>query len=323
MGGIFSVFLTTALTACKKEIIATQDEAQKETMLVERLGLTADGKLLKFATLEAYEKAVDHEQAELQEEMLTSIKKASFPNYFSNSTVIEKNANAKEDHEMDDFLGQLLNKDGAVQIGEHIYKVDLQKEKVFVIEVKNSISDYSDLINGRTSNKNVKEYSFDDDVLELVESGVENQQNSLLCNEDHLGNRYVETSVYDIPGYGGVFKFWGDADYRRYGIYYSIVTTARSTVQGQIRIYVQLENVWHHQRCGNTVGPYSHPWYQSNPATHNFQKHKSYSGSKALNGLHTKFRIRCEIPGVPQGGNTYSTYFTEWRVIQVNNPVFP
>ncbi len=171
-GGIFSVFLTRALTACKKEIIATHDEAQKETMLVERLGLTTDGKLLKFATLEAYEKAVDHEQAELQEEMLTSIKKASFPNYFSNSTVIEKNANAKEGQEMDDFLGQLLNKDGAVQIGEHIYKVDLQKEKVFVIEAKNSTSDYSDLINGRTSNKNVKEFSTDDDVLYIVRDGV-------------------------------------------------------------------------------------------------------------------------------------------------------
>jgi hypothetical protein len=44
---------------------------------------------------------------------------------------------------------------------------------------------------------------------------------------------------------------------------------------------------------------------------------------KNLNGVHVKTRGRCEIPGLPEGGNPYTTIFTNWHKIEMNNPYFP
>lgn len=56
-----------------------------------------------------------------------------FENYFSSKNN-EFVAKSGESNEMDDFLGQLLNKDGAIVIGEHLFKIDLTNEKVYTVK---------------------------------------------------------------------------------------------------------------------------------------------------------------------------------------------
>ena len=137
-----------------------------------KVGLTTDGKILKFATLEDYEKAVDHEQEDIQTNMLAAIKSVKFKNYATLEQVNQPTTDKSKGQEMDDFLAQLLNVDGAVQIQDHIYKVDLAKEKVFVIKAEDRATHYQDLIHGNISNKAVSEYSTDDDVLYAVRDGI-------------------------------------------------------------------------------------------------------------------------------------------------------
>jgi hypothetical protein len=84
--------------------------------------------------------------------------------------------------EMDDFLGQLLNEDGIIQIGNFIYKVNLQSQKVFVLPATNS-SEYQDLVNENKSNKNIRQFTTNDDVIYLAESGASGEK----CNNPSSG----------------------------------------------------------------------------------------------------------------------------------------
>lgn len=311
--GAFLALVGVSIVGCKKDVSNPAPKFDSE------LNIASDGKMLIFKTTADYNNVVNNPTEKEWSMFISKVKEMKHTTY-AEKLALNKSGES-DDLIGDEDLAQILNDEWIVQIGDYLYRVNKPTESVYVLPAAN-IDEYQDLVDENKSNPHIRKFSTGDNVIELAESGAEGQK-SLFCSEDQLGNRYEETDIFTVPGFNGAYQFWGDSDYRRYGIYYSIVTTANSNVQGQIRIYVQVENVWHHQRCGNTVGPYSLPWYQSNPATDNFQKHKSYSGSTALNGLHTKFRIRCEIPGVPQGGNPYSTYFTEWRRIQGNNPYFP
>ncbi|MEN9700994.1 MAG: hypothetical protein RIR55_297 [Bacteroidota bacterium] len=309
----FSVFIL--FSNCQKE--STNVKIEENDKL--EFNVSSDGRMLIFKTSKDYKKIIEDTTSRLRSKFFETVKNMKHTTY---SEYLGLTKNNEDDSLIgDEELAQILNEDWIVQIGDYLYRVNKPTESVYVL-ASSQIDDYQDLVNENMSNKNIRKFSTSDGVIELAENGDEGQK-GLFCNEDNLADLYDDVPVFIIPGFGEVYQFWGDCDYRKYGIYFTIVTRARSSVIGQIRIYIQLENVWHHQSCGSTAGPYSVPWYQSNPPTDNFQKHRSYSGSIPLNGLHTKFRIRCEVPNVPQGGNSYSTYFTEWGRIQGNNPYFP
>lgn len=211
----------------------------------------------------------------------------------------------------------------ADDLQQHIYKISPENEHVYAIHVKDK-KHYNDLLLGSENSAFVRVFSFNDNVLEAIkESGAgDNIQPALFCNESGIGGKESISNVVPIGNTG--FSFWCYNDFSRYGIYFSLSAWVRSSApQGSYRFYIQIENLWYHVRCGNTVGPYSHPWYQNGSSTDFKHKYQSYSGSKNLNGVHLKTRGRCEIPNAPQGNNPYTTIFTEWNRIQQNNPYFP
>lgn len=248
-----------------------------------KVGLTTDGKILKFATLEDYEKAVDHEQEDLQTNMLAAIKSVKFKNYATLEQVNQPTTDKSKGQEMDEFLAQLLNVDGAVQIQDHIYKVDLAKEKVFVIKAEDRATHYQDLIHGNTSNKAVMEYSTDDDVLYAVRDGINEK-----CGDTGIGSDNKSTSLCCVDNLCNN-SFQGEAKFNKYGIYFSLTFKCKKLAGDGLFMQIDLSKIYYKQKCGYTTGPYVVNGYGGHSSSFEYQ---SYSGSKNLNQVWFTGRVR-------------------------------
>lgn len=132
LGSLFLALVGMGTMGCKKEITPNG----KVTAITNEISKSDD--VLKFETIKSFEDFVSNDDEKLRKATLESIKSAKFQNYFTgkNNEFVSKSS---ESNEMDDFLGQLLNKDGAIVIGEHLFKIDLVTEKVYA--VKHSTSD--------------------------------------------------------------------------------------------------------------------------------------------------------------------------------------
>lgn len=275
----------------------------------------SDGKMLIFSDRAAYDLVVTNPADGDKDAFINAVSQmphTSYSKYLAD--------NRKEDDQMDDYLAVILNQDLVVQIGSNLYRVNTRAKSVFVLPAA-YIAEYKDLVTENLANTHIKVFSINDDVLDIMEDGAEPQK-ALFCNESGIGGKESISNQVSIGNTG--FQFWCYNDFNKFGIYYSLAVWVRSSApNGAYRFYIQVENLWYHVKCGNTVGPYSFPWYSESPATKRIHKYQSYSGSKNLNGVHVKSRGRCEIPNAPQGGNPYTTLFTDWNRIQQNNPYFP
>src|SRR5690554_7283133 len=204
-GGLFLAIVGIGLIGCKKESLPISEIKNSE--------ITSDGKLLIFKSVEGFEKTVNEQNVESLEQLLSKISSQNYKNYFSVDHPELKNGESNQ--EMDDFFGQLLNEDGAIQIGSHLFKIDLGTDQVFVIKSENKESDYDDLINGNTNNNNVAVYSVDQDVLYLVNGEPEEKCGGI------GGGEYVS----DVVDFGNNIRCQAMVKHFRAGVYHR--TTAR------------------------------------------------------------------------------------------------
>jgi hypothetical protein len=212
------------LTGCKKE---QKLNSTNEVSINSQFNVSSNGKMLVFGSVESYEKSIELQSAEKREKFLSDISKLNFKNYFSVEHSESKSGNDSV-QEMDDFFGQLLNEDGIIQIGDYIYKVNLHSEKVFVLPVSN-LAEYQDLVNENKSNDNIRQFTTNDDVIYLAESGASGEK----CNNPssgfelytwfELGNsletrciiKYFTAGIYyrvtgrskKIGNYGGSYRY--------------------------------------------------------------------------------------------------------------------
>lgn len=166
-GGLFLALVGIGFVGCKKE------NNLNNSNLINN-DFSANGKMLVFESVESYEKSIEFQTVEKREKFLSDISKLNFKNYFSVEHTESKSGNDSV-QEMDDFFGQLLNEDGIIQIGDYIYKVNLQSEKVFVLPATN-LAEYQDLVNENKSNDNIRQFSINDDVIYLAESGASGEK---------------------------------------------------------------------------------------------------------------------------------------------------
>jgi hypothetical protein len=124
----------------------------------------------------------------------------------------------------DDDLAQILNEDWIVQIGDYLYRVNKPTESVYVLPASN-VSQYEDLVNENKSNKNIRKFSTEDDVVELAESGAEGQK-GLFCGESGVGSRSSTNTHGSSPGINtGVTS---TLRHSKFGIYFTIVMESYS-----------------------------------------------------------------------------------------------
>jgi hypothetical protein len=165
-GTLFLALVGIGIVACKKEKSDITEKHQINYQVV-----STDGEMLKFATIKDYEAIINAEESVVRERFVKYVNTLNFKNYFTNTNIHSQTNNlekGQEVQEMDEVLGALLNSDGVLQIENHLYKIDLVKAQVFVIEAVNRSADYNDLIIGNTSNSRVSAYSVNDDVIHIV-----------------------------------------------------------------------------------------------------------------------------------------------------------
>ena len=337
----FTLLCTTTavfVTSCKKQEAQTfigsgKEFGDSETTLKAtfdpKFKLGNEGRFLIFKTEQGYQKAIENPDTQDRIDFFARLDELNFDSYYK---IVDKDPKlAEKPIFKDDYITRFINKDFIVQVGNYIFKIDPVNERVYALH-EDDIQFYTDLVNSNTANSLIKEFSTGDEVIELLKvngNGSVNRNSApkLGCNEDGCGGKESISTLLTIPGQSAGYQVWAYNDYNRYGVYFSLAAWVRGsfprTDGHPYRIYIQCENKWYKPRCRSLVGPESFPWYQDGVAKDNRQKYQSYSSTRPLNGLHLKTRCRLEIDGVPQGGNPYTTVFTEWTRIQVNNPYFP
>jgi len=129
-------------------------------------GVSTDGQMLVFNSDEDYENVVSVGYDGRANDAILAIEQMKFERYADQS--VAKTTYDDFNSDIDATLARLLNKNGAIQIGQYIYKVDVQKDSVFAIDARYKESNYQDLIDGNTNNKRVVGFSTDEEVLDVV-----------------------------------------------------------------------------------------------------------------------------------------------------------
>ena len=273
-------------------------------------GMKSDGKLLIFKTIEDYQKAVNNPSEILQNQITNEIAKMTHTTYaqFNGSIVLNLN---NIDNYISPYFSQLLNKDNAIQIGSHIFKINKQKETVLVLEAKYT-NEYQDLIQENLSNAHIQIYSTDDDVLGIISNDEEAISNKG-CSEDAAGGRNQGVGLQIGGRLVTLYSI-----YEKAGIYCSAhyYMYSNATFSSTDRAYIQTENTWTKAKCSSPSGPSSLPWYSS-PGHYGYEKTLPlYRSTKPLNGYHLKGRIRFESAST----TSYTTSFSTWAEIEANSP---
>ncbi len=155
------------IVACKKD--EKQPNEQNEIINAKYRGISVSNNMLKFEKLEDYFAIVNNESSDVRVKFAEYAGTLGFKNYFSKTHILAKSESSQE---MDDFFGQIINEDACIQIGQHIYNIDLTKERVFVLNSDKVTLGYNDLVAGNLSNKDISEYQLTDDVLNIVNGGI-------------------------------------------------------------------------------------------------------------------------------------------------------
>jgi len=192
-------------------------------------GMSYDGNVLIFNSISNYERAIqldfideneDSESKGVKKRIFQQmLKNYNFQDYFSSRY-------NEEESTMDEWLGQFLNVDGVIQIADHLYKIDLAKEKVYVLEEKYKNSDYQALINGLVNGR-VEEYSTEDDVFdEVTDKSPDAKAKRKNCGGVG-GGTYVSAStsngtIIKTFSDGQVWRLESFVKFFRAGIYYRL-----------------------------------------------------------------------------------------------------
>ncbi len=136
-----------------------------------------------------------------------------------------KSCSLSEDDNYDDFLLTILNSDNVVQIGEWLYKVDMENKQVSVLNSKYPEL-YTELLNN-IENELIYNYSTDDDVIDLVENGVfgDTQLKSTKGWFCKAGKAASYTKTTWIDDFDMEFKL----HYTRAGIYFALYAKVKES----------------------------------------------------------------------------------------------
>lgn len=287
-------FIGAGLIGCQKDSIQKDNNSVYNT----EAGMSTDGKMLIFKSIQDYENAIENKADLNYQQLLDNANSLNFNNYLSS------HSNSDVENKMDDFFGQLLNEDGAIQIGNHIFKIDLNSEKVYSLNINNRNSSYKDLLKGNSSNKDISVFSTGDDVIDLLENGSIEKSCGGIGGDDYV------TSVVD---FGNNVRCQGMVSHFRAGIYFRTTARFEPLLSGVIYSELEIKNpeAWARRRpCNsNSITTSSSGVKKSGTSQQIWQ---FYSGVRNLNGLYLFARVKCTYNGV--------TKYSSWGGRNVNSP---
>ncbi|MEX0596841.1 MAG: hypothetical protein WD512_10095, partial [Candidatus Paceibacterota bacterium] len=322
---LFLALVGIGVVGCKKEV--SSNDTSSDTPELITPDFRANKNLIEFNSIESYENFINNYEEAQKNEAFDALRNSNFQNYFSKTEnhVMLKNDDGtdSEVYEMDDRFGQLLNVDGAIKIGDYLFKINLSEKEVRVVSYS-AEDDYQSVLSViNSSSKEVKVFSTDDDVLEILETGTQEK-----CGGSSGFNKYEDVN----DQYGGKFTF--RARYFKAGIYNHVYVRGEHHYAGSaynsqfyeddMKFEVHVDEWWKALRvrrkpCGNGHATYHHgsvrnftSWPNPNisdPITRIFHV---YEQTRVLNGYRVWVRGIVKIQGT-----TYTTpYFG--RIINSN-----
>lgn len=130
-----------------------------------------DGKMLIFSTVEDYEKIIETSEDATQEEVeikyaefLNTISGLNYPK-FEGSPVYDQLVNSGVVENYPTLILKMLNQDGAIQIGNFVFRLDFMAEKVYVLPVVFKTVEYAKLTAGETILSHVTKYPWESEVV--------------------------------------------------------------------------------------------------------------------------------------------------------------
>lgn len=328
-GGLFLGFIGITFIGCKKEIVSNSNtqtlNMTKSTSLTNKSidGYRSDEQMLIFNDANSYEMILTNlmEESKDDNESIETklIKEFNSLNYTSYTEYLSIKGQNENDPIEDDLLSAMLNKDLVFQIGNYLYRVNKEREKVFVLP-SNKIVEYQDLVSESKTNPNIRQFSTDDDVIELAESGATGEEKGIFCKDRKANKKNSSSNVVTVLASPKI-EMYIEAMYNKYGVYNTLkaVGTHQQNIS-ELRYYFQIENSSWAQRCGSSKSNYSHPWRTKTSGTMSSgiykEKFKFYQGMKQLKNYRFKVRFRCENWYQPSAPNPYTVYFTKYILIE-------
>jgi len=267
-----------------------------------------EGRFLVFNNENGYLHAINNPSVQVRQNLYTRMNNL---NHYSWKNYVDDNPNQGLDSLIkDEYFASILSAERTVQIGQNIYKIDVENEKVYSIHVKDK-KHYNELINNNMNSPFIRVFSFNEDVLDAIKNiGGDPTPPALFCSESGIGGYDKTTSLCCVDSYCQ-YSFQGIAHFNRYGIYFSLNFECKRLSGDGLYMQIDMEKVYYKQRCGNSVGPYTITGYGGNSATFRYQ---SYSGSKNLNEVWFKGRVRGQK--TINGQTLYVS--SSWAEIRVN-----
>lgn len=189
-GALFLAIVGIGVVSCKK---TTVEPSSKNSSLTDNnllksdmeFNVKTDGKLLIFSSLSDYEtlwtpNEIDPRKSD--EAVSKFIESLTSLNYskFKSSKIFSKLKEIGTVEEFPALLFELLNKDGAIQVGSHVFYFDFIGRNAYAIKVEDKENAYSDLISGNSSNSKVKKYNWKDEMI----LWANDPDAKIGCNED-------------------------------------------------------------------------------------------------------------------------------------------
>lgn len=244
--------------------------------------------MLHFETTEDYRTMTDMPSEPLRAAFLSKVKgETGFTSANRAAALGAKSSDTDLLFLIDDpYFKEMLNEHLCVWIDDHIFRVNPEDGKVYVIPSSEVGDKYDDLVAQNTGDQDVREYPIDVNVLDVVDDP---QALWPFCNESGIPSKYDQELFNDNSG------ITASATYAKYGIYFTVfakidpIGSSNPTYDFYFKGGVPGNegHVYYRQKCGNTVDyniRSSGTWYGT------YRKYQSYQGSKGLNKLYFFFK---------------------------------
>ncbi|MCU0420515.1 MAG: hypothetical protein MUC38_12755 [Cyclobacteriaceae bacterium] len=202
--------------------------------------------ILKFKSVESFTSLVENQDPKAKESFIKFTDQQKNYSSLKKSYQAIKNNNGSrifavpevEIIETNEFLSSLLNEDGMISIGNYNFKVNLERELVFLL-LEEHRSQMDDLKNENMNNRNIRVFSTSEDVLWiLTEQDYTTSANGRteICFRGRYANRDEDTGFAYSPFVENVRQD-NKVVYQKAGIYFSLQSKTKMQKEGWTGIW--------------------------------------------------------------------------------------
>lgn len=208
--------------------------------------ITIQNGVVVFSSIDYYENLLERSSESDRNAIVSELSTSyySLQDYLDNyvrDQLLYQSPYTPDDRLDNDFLENILNPQGVVQIGNHWYKVDVPNEKVLALSTQHA-DGFNDLLQGNITNTHLLVFNTTEEVL-LIMQGEEQkgldssgQAERLICREEFAGRK--TDKGYDYSN-NNQHRLDCKVVYQKAGIYFSLQGKAHHQTRNS-------NNKWRH-----------------------------------------------------------------------------